>query len=65
MANLEPRIAEHLTAVWIGGPEHPGVPAPPGGDVPEYNLRIDVTAAQVVFNDSQSLRPSVGDGNRN
>ncbi len=49
---LEPRIAERLTAVWIGGPEHPGVPAPPGGDVTEYNLRIDVTAAQVVFNDS-------------
>ena len=49
---LEPRIAERLTAVWIGGPEYSGIPAPPGGDVPEYNLRIDITAAQVVFGDS-------------
>ncbi|WP_024287346.1 nucleoside hydrolase [Cellulomonas sp. KRMCY2] len=50
---LEPRIAERLTAVWIGGPEHPGLAvAPPragGPEVSEYNLRIDVTAAQVVF----------------
>jgi inosine-uridine nucleoside N-ribohydrolase len=49
---LEPRIADRLTAVWIGGPEHPGVPAPPGTGPSEYNLRIDVTAAQVVFDDS-------------
>ncbi|WP_432564172.1 nucleoside hydrolase [Kineococcus sp. SYSU DK003] len=50
---IEPGISRRLTAVWIGGPEHPGVPAPPGTDEPsEYNLRIDVTAAQVVFNDS-------------
>ena len=49
---IEPRVAERLTAVWIGGSEYPGVPAPPGGSVPEYNLRIDVTAAQVVFGDS-------------
>jgi purine nucleosidase len=49
---IEPRIQDRLTAVWIGGPEYPGVPAPPGPDVVEYNLRIDVTAAQVVFNDS-------------
>lgn len=50
---IEPRIAERLTAVWIGGPEHPGLAvAPPRGDGPEvseYNLRIDVPAAQVVF----------------
>jgi purine nucleosidase len=50
---IEPRIADRLTAVWIGGPEHAPVPAPPGADEPsEYNLRIDITAAQVVFNDS-------------
>ncbi len=49
---IEPRIADRLTAVWIGGPEYPGTPAPPGSDGPEYNLRIDITAAQVVFNDS-------------
>jgi hypothetical protein len=49
---LEPRIAERLTAVWIGGPEHSGTPPPPGPLVVEYNLDIDVAAAQVVFNDS-------------
>lgn len=49
---LEPRISQRLTAVWIGGPEHPGVPKPPGIGPSEYNLRIDVTAAQVVFDDS-------------
>jgi inosine-uridine nucleoside N-ribohydrolase len=47
----EPAIADRLTAIWIGGPEYPGTPAPPGAG-PEYNLRIDVTAAQVVFEDS-------------
>lgn len=47
---VEPRIAERLTAVWIGGPEHPGLAvAPPGSQGPEYNLKIDLTAAQVVF----------------
>src|SRR4051794_31740697 len=48
---MEPRIAERLTAVWIGGPEYPdlGVPPPPGSSGIEYNLRIDLTAAQVVF----------------
>jgi purine nucleosidase len=49
---LEPRIAERLTLVWIGGNEHPGLAYPPPGGMPiEYNLLIDVTAAQVVFND--------------
>lgn len=53
---LEPRIAERLTLLWIGGEEYPGtVPPPPGiEDAPEYNLRIDVTAAQVLF-DAQDL----------
>ena len=51
---MEPRIADRLTAVWIGGPEYPdlGIPAPPGSSGVEYNLRIDLTAAQIVFNDS-------------
>jgi inosine-uridine nucleoside N-ribohydrolase len=49
---MEPAIAERLTAVWIGGLEYPGIAPPPRTAGPEYNLRIDVTAAQVVFNDS-------------
>jgi inosine-uridine nucleoside N-ribohydrolase len=53
---IEPRIADRLTAVWIGGPEYPELgphPVRPGaGPGPEYNLNIDLTAAQVVFNDS-------------
>jgi purine nucleosidase len=50
---MEPAIAGRLTAVWIGGPEHPGVGAPAfPGPAREYNLNIDVAAARVVFNDS-------------
>jgi inosine-uridine nucleoside N-ribohydrolase len=50
---IEPRIAERLTLVWIGGLEHPGLALPPpGAKGPEYNLRIDITAGQVIFNDS-------------
>jgi purine nucleosidase len=53
---IEPRIAERLTAVWIGGPEYeelgPHPERPGAGPGPEYNLNIDVKAAQVVFNDS-------------
>ncbi|MCX7522703.1 nucleoside hydrolase [Microbacterium sp. STN6] len=50
---LEPRIAERLTLVWIGGQEYPGLAVPPPGyDAVEYNLNIDITAARVVFNDS-------------
>src|SRR4051795_8063056 len=50
---IEPRIAERLTLVWIGGPEHPGLAEPPPGAMPiEYNLLIDVLAASVVFGDS-------------
>lgn len=49
----EPRIADRLTLVWIGGAEHDGLAVPPPGAMPiEYNLLIDVTAAQVVFGDS-------------
>jgi purine nucleosidase len=48
---LEPAIAGKLTAVWIGGPEHPqlGASPPPGATAVEYNLAIDRRAAQVVF----------------
>ncbi|MBD2871987.1 nucleoside hydrolase [Paenibacillus sp. IB182493] len=38
----EPRIADRLTAVWIGGGAYPE-----GGE--EFNLRNDVKAANVVF----------------
>jgi purine nucleosidase len=47
---IEPRIADRLTAVWIGGPEYPGLGVPPpGASGVEYNLNIDIKAAQVVF----------------
>jgi purine nucleosidase len=50
---LEPRIADRLTLVWIGGEEHTGFASPPPGvQETEYNLSIDHIAAQVVFNDS-------------
>jgi purine nucleosidase len=49
----EPRIAERMTVVWIGGAEHEGLADPPPNAMPiEYNLLIDVTAGQVVFGDS-------------
>lgn len=50
---MEPRIAERLTAVWIGGNEYPGLAMPsPGARPVEYNLNIDVEAARFVFNES-------------
>lgn len=50
---LEPRIAGRLTAIWIGGNEHPELASPPpGAGLVEYNLNIDILAGQVVFNDS-------------
>jgi len=48
----EPRIAERLTVVWIGGPEYPGGLVPPGAMPVEYNTLIDPAAARIVFNDS-------------
>lgn len=49
----EPRIAERLTLVWIGGHEHEGLAeVAPGAPDLEYNLHQDVVAAQVVFNES-------------
>ncbi|MCX7285018.1 MAG: nucleoside hydrolase [Novosphingobium sp.] len=50
---IEPRIARRLTLVWIGGPEYPGVGIPvPKASPGEYNLTIDILAAQAVFNRS-------------
>lgn len=50
---LEPRIAERLTVIWIGGHEHEGLAvAPPGAPELEYNLHEDVVAGLVLFNHS-------------
>lgn len=50
---LEPRIAQRMTLVWIGGGEHPGLGLPlPGPRQAEYNMTIDIAAAQQVFNHS-------------
>lgn len=49
---VEPRIAERLTLVWIGGGEHADLAVTPEGAGLEYNTQIDLLAAQVVFNDS-------------
>lgn len=49
----EPKIAERLTLVWIGGPEYPELATPPPGYTTlEYNLGIDLKAGQVIFNRS-------------
>jgi purine nucleosidase len=50
---MEPRVAERLILVWIGGNEHPGLATPsPRASLVEYNLNIDIDAACAVFNDS-------------
>ena len=50
---MEPRIADRMTVIWIGGPEHEGLGnPPPWASRPEYNLGIDQVAAQVVVNRS-------------
>lgn len=50
---LEPEIAEKIILVWIGGPEYTDIAIPPPGYTTlEYNLGIDIKAAQVIFNDS-------------
>jgi inosine-uridine nucleoside N-ribohydrolase len=47
---IEPKIAERMTLVWIGGPEYRGISRPPpGSDPSEYNLTIDIKAAQAIF----------------
>jgi inosine-uridine nucleoside N-ribohydrolase len=48
----QPEIAGKLRLIWIGGPEYPGTPPPPGAGRVEYNLSIDIKAAQVIFNQS-------------
>ncbi|MEN2398950.1 nucleoside hydrolase [Flavobacterium sp. MC2016-06] len=51
---MEPKIADRLTLIWIGGPEYSDLASPPPGYTSlEYNLGIDITAGQVVFNDSK------------
>lgn len=51
---MEPKIAERVRLVWIGGHEHEGIAIPPpGGQRIEYNMGIDLRAAQVVFNQSE------------
>ena len=50
---LEPKIADKITLVWIGGPEYTDIAIPPPGYTTlEYNLGIDIKAAQVIFNTS-------------
>ncbi len=50
---MEPRIANRLTLIWIGGPEYTDLaPPPPGYTSLEYNLGIDLKAGQVIFNKS-------------
>jgi purine nucleosidase len=49
----DPRIADRLTLIWIGGPEYTDLaPPPPNYSSPEYNLNIDIAAARVIFNKS-------------
>ncbi len=49
----DPRIANKLTLIWIGGPEYTDLaPPPPDYSSPEYNLNIDIAAARVIFNQS-------------
>jgi Inosine-uridine nucleoside N-ribohydrolase len=49
---MEPKIAEKLTLVWIGGSEYPGGIVSPNHTELEYNLGIDLPAGQVIFNKS-------------
>lgn len=49
----EPKIANRLTLIWIGGPEYAELASPPPGYTSlEYNLAIDLKAGQVIFNQS-------------
>jgi inosine-uridine nucleoside N-ribohydrolase len=50
---MEPKIADRLTLIWIGGPEYPELATPPPNYTSlEYNLAIDLKAGQVIFNKS-------------
>lgn len=47
---VEPGIAERITLVWIGGEDHPGLTGTGQRHTAmEFNLSIDVRAAQIVF----------------
>ena len=49
----EPKIANRLTLIWIGGPEYTDIaPPPPGYTSLEYNLGIDIESGKVIFNKS-------------
>ena len=49
----EPKIADRLTLIWIGGPEYAELATPPPGYTSlEYNLAIDLKAGQIIFNKS-------------
>jgi inosine-uridine nucleoside N-ribohydrolase len=51
---IEPAIARRMTLVWIGGNEYPELALPPPDvEGPEYNLNIDVPAAQYVFGETE------------
>ncbi|MEO3402629.1 nucleoside hydrolase [Mucilaginibacter sp. CAU 1740] len=50
----DPKIADKVTLIWIGGPEYLDIAIPPPNySNPEYNLNIDIAAARAVFNHSQ------------
>lgn len=54
---MDPSISKNVILLWIGGQEYDfGHPFPPehfrGNNLVEYNLRLDIKAAQTVFNDS-------------
>ena len=50
---MEPKIANRLTLIWIGGPEYTDLaPPPPNYTSLEYNINIDLKAGQVIFNKS-------------
>lgn len=52
---IEPKIANRITLVWIGGTEYDDLASPPPGATKkwEYNTGIDIKACQVIFNDSE------------
>jgi purine nucleosidase len=50
---MEPKIADRIILIWIGGPEYAGLAIPPPrANKVEYNLGIDIKASQVLFNSS-------------
>ncbi|WP_116788691.1 nucleoside hydrolase [Flavobacterium psychrotrophum] len=50
---IEPKIADKIILVWIGGTEYTDIATPPPGYTSmEYNTGIDVAAVKVIFNQS-------------